>query len=163
MLAGVTELTHVERDGTGAKTTDAAGHVQQLTGDEPVSMNMWGFTPTIFRHLRRQMVEFLQAHIHEEKAEIFIPVVVNALVESGQERVKVLRTSDFLVWRHPSRGSAACGGKRRTADRSRRVSGETLVVKRGRVLSTAGKVGILRNGCEGIDLAAATYQGENIK
>ena len=31
--------------------TDAAGQVTKLTGDEVVSMNMWGFTPQVFGQL----------------------------------------------------------------------------------------------------------------
>ena len=38
-LEHIAELTKVERDGNGARNTDAAGIVTKLTGDEPVSMN----------------------------------------------------------------------------------------------------------------------------
>jgi hypothetical protein len=42
--------------------------VQRLTGDEPVSMNMWGFTTSLFPHLREQLIEFLKRHGQEEKS-----------------------------------------------------------------------------------------------
>jgi UTP-glucose-1-phosphate uridylyltransferase len=93
-LQGVTELTKIEKDGPGAKYTDAAGTVRQLSGDEPVSMNMWGFTPGLFRHLREQFVGFLLKHGEEEKSEFYIPSVVNELTRAGTERCKVLRTTD---------------------------------------------------------------------
>ena len=32
--------------------------VTQLTGDEPVSMNMWGFTPEVFAQLRDEFRGF---------------------------------------------------------------------------------------------------------
>jgi hypothetical protein len=82
LLQTVTELTKIEPDGSAARHTDAAGLVHPLTGDEIVSMNMWGFTPSIFEHLR------------DEKTEFFIPSVVNQLINRGQERLKVLRTPD---------------------------------------------------------------------
>jgi len=93
-LVGVTELTKIEKDGTGAKYTDASGAIQRLSGDEPVSMNMWGFTPSLFPHLREQLIEFLKRHGQEEKSELYIPTVVNELVKARKERCKVLRTTD---------------------------------------------------------------------
>jgi len=93
-LQGVRELTKIERDGTGAKYTDAAGALHRLTGDEPVSMNMWGFNTGLFPHLQEQLVSFLKRHGQEEKSELYIPLVVNDLVSAGQERCKVLRTTD---------------------------------------------------------------------
>jgi hypothetical protein len=93
-LRGVRELTKIERDGNRAKYTDASGAMQRLTGDEPVSMNMWGFTTGLFPHLREQLTEFLKRHGQEEKSEFYIPLVVNDLVSAGKERCKVLRTND---------------------------------------------------------------------
>jgi hypothetical protein len=93
-LQGVTELTKIEKDGVGAKYTDATGTIHRLSGDEPVSMNMWGFTPKLFPHLREQFAEFLKRHGQEEKSEWYIPSVVNELVSAREERCKVLRTTD---------------------------------------------------------------------
>jgi dTDP-glucose pyrophosphorylase len=93
-LQGVTELTKIEKDGTAAKYTDASGAVQRLSGDEAVSMNMWGFTPTLFAHLREQLVQFLTRYGQDEKAELYIPTVVNELVNTSKERCRVLRTTD---------------------------------------------------------------------
>jgi hypothetical protein len=93
-LENVTELTKIEKDGNGAQYTDAAGKVQKLTGDEIVSMNIWGFLPGIFDHLRRQMTDFLKQHGQEEKSEFYIPTAVAALVNAKLSQVKVLRTTD---------------------------------------------------------------------
>lgn len=93
-LETVTELTHIEKDGAGAKYTDENGAPHPLTGEEIVSMNLWGFTPAIFEHLRRELELFLAKRGREDKAEFFIPTVVNDLVAKGQARVMVLRTSD---------------------------------------------------------------------
>jgi dTDP-glucose pyrophosphorylase len=93
-LQGVTELTKIEKDGSRAKYIDQTGATQSLSGDEPVSMNMWGFTPSIFSHLQQQLIEFLKRSGNDEKAELYIPSVVNDLVASRKERCKVLRTTD---------------------------------------------------------------------
>jgi NDP-sugar pyrophosphorylase family protein len=93
-LQSVTEITKIEKDGNGAKYTDAAGITHRLGGDETVSMNMWGFTPTLFGHLRGQFAGFLKKNGREEKSEFYIPVAVNELIAAKRERVKVLPTPD---------------------------------------------------------------------
>lgn len=93
-LTGVTELTKIVPEGAAAVNTDSSGTRQKLHGGEIVSMNMWGFTPGIFSHLRHAMEEFLRRHGQDEKAELYIPAVVNHLIHQGRERVKVLRTSE---------------------------------------------------------------------
>ena len=93
-LKTVTELTKIEPAGTGARYTDAAGVVHALAGDELVSMNMWGFTPSLFAHLRREFTAFLETHRGDEKTEFYIPSAVNTLIQTGQERLQVLRTPD---------------------------------------------------------------------
>jgi NDP-sugar pyrophosphorylase family protein len=93
-LQHIAELTKVERDGNGARNTDAAGLVTKLTGDEPVSMNMWGFTPQVFDQLRERFEKFLEGNATELKSECYIPNTVGELVRDGQARVKVLHSRD---------------------------------------------------------------------
>ena len=93
-LLHIVELTKIERDGNGARDVDAAGIVTALTGDEPVSLNMWGFTPAVFGQLRENFERFLEGNAAELKAECYIPNTVGDLVRSGQARVKVLHTRD---------------------------------------------------------------------
>jgi len=87
-------LTRIERDGTGARHTAPDGSVHALTGDETVSLNTWGFDPSLFDHLRTQFAEFLKKSGPDPKAEFFIPTVVNELIATKQARLKVLPTSD---------------------------------------------------------------------
>ena len=63
-----------------------------LTGDELVSMNMWGFTPALLPMLERKFVEFLQAKGGEMKSECYIPMVVDELIKDGVADVKMLET-----------------------------------------------------------------------
>jgi len=93
-LQSVKELTKIEKDGSGAKYTDADGIIHRLGGNEIVSMNMWGFTPAIFLQLRDNFTVFLQKSGHEEKSECYIPTTVNTLVSAGKAKCKVLRTTD---------------------------------------------------------------------
>lgn len=93
-LEGVVELTKIERNGAHARNTDAAGNVTRLTGDEIVSMNMWGFTPRVFGQLRAYFQEFLEIKGTDMQSECYLPSAVNACVQAGGARVTVLRTHD---------------------------------------------------------------------
>jgi UTP-glucose-1-phosphate uridylyltransferase len=93
-LQTVEELTSVVRHGEHAKNTDPSGKVTELSGDESVSMNMWGFTPDIFNQLRTVFRGFLERSGTELKTESYIPSAVNELLAAGKARVKVLRSSD---------------------------------------------------------------------
>ena len=64
----------------------------ELDGSEPVSMNVWGFTPILFKYLEEKFVEFLTENGTEMKSEYLIPSAVNELIQSGQETVHVLRS-----------------------------------------------------------------------
>lgn len=94
MLQGVRELTRIERAGQGAGYVDGTGAVQPLTGDEIVSLNMWGFQPGVFGHLERQFVTFLKQDGQEPKSEFYIPTAVARLIREQQARVRVLTTPD---------------------------------------------------------------------
>jgi dTDP-glucose pyrophosphorylase len=64
-----------------------------LDGSEPVSMNMWGFTPVLFDYLNEMIIEFLEKEGNEMKSEFLIPSVINTLIQSGREPVHVLKSS----------------------------------------------------------------------
>lgn len=92
-LTGVVERTKIERSGAGATAAGEDGAVLRFTGDELVSMNMWGFTPALFAQLKIAFAEFLRARGREEKSECYIPSVVNDLIRTGAARARVLRTN----------------------------------------------------------------------
>lgn len=90
-LTGVTERTHIEEKGNeivfieGEETTN-------LTGNEIVSMNFWGFTPAILGEFSRIFREFMIEKGQELKSEFYIPYATNILIEEGRIRVKVLES-----------------------------------------------------------------------
>jgi hypothetical protein len=93
-LERVIERKGVEKTATGAQYLDADGTPRPLTGDELVSMNLWGFQPSLFGFLESQFARFLAEHGHEKSTELYIPSVVDRLVTTGQATVKVLPTDD---------------------------------------------------------------------
>ncbi|MCM1022272.1 MAG: nucleotidyltransferase [Muribaculum sp.] len=72
--------------------TDENGVEQKLDPATPVSMNLWGFTPDYFDYSQREFVKFLNKDLNTPKAEFFIPLCIDALINSGEATVKVLDT-----------------------------------------------------------------------
>lgn len=91
-LSHVTEVTGIDRAPEGGFHAPGPDGERHLTGDEPVSLNFWGFTPSLFPLLRARFAAFLAERGHDLRAEFFLPDAVNALMRSGQVRVKVLPT-----------------------------------------------------------------------
>lgn len=93
MLASITEMTKIFKTASGAENreTDPA---QPLTGEEVVSMNFFGFTPSLFGHLRAAFTEFLKVSGGDAKAECYAPKVVDDLIKAGRADVKVLESND---------------------------------------------------------------------
>lgn len=65
-----------------------------LAEDTIVSMNIWGFTPTLFDHLDREFDHFLSDHGMDLKAEFLIPTVINTLVQQQKISVHVLESQE---------------------------------------------------------------------
>ncbi|MGI8673494.1 MAG: nucleotidyltransferase family protein [Luteitalea sp.] len=92
-LRSVRELTKLAPVGDRVVNQDGTEPPEQLTGDEPVSLNMWGFTPTIFAQIETVFTEFLAREGQTLTSECYIPSVVDALVSRGLCKVEVLPTT----------------------------------------------------------------------
>lgn len=91
-LRGMVERTQIERvDGT--IVFHDGGADEPLAEDTPVSMNLFGFTPDYFRHSEAYFKEFLPANIDNLKAEFFIPLMVNKVINDGTASMRVLKTT----------------------------------------------------------------------
>lgn len=62
--------------------------------DSVVSMNLWGFKPTIFDELEKQFKVFLDNVSDTVKQEFFIPSVVDNMIKNYGEKVSVLPTDE---------------------------------------------------------------------
>jgi NDP-sugar pyrophosphorylase family protein len=93
-LIEVVERLKIEKEGEGARALPENGRWIRFTGDEVVSMNFWGFRPSIFAHLARGFTGFLKRHGRDPDAEYFIPLAVNELLGEGKIRVKHIPTTD---------------------------------------------------------------------
>jgi UTP-glucose-1-phosphate uridylyltransferase len=72
---------------------DSTGKREELNGNTLVSMNMWGFTPTIFELLEEEFRIFLQSYSKDLKQELVLPTAINTLITKDRAVVKVLNTS----------------------------------------------------------------------
>ena len=83
MLTDVVERTEIMRVDGEICYKDENGEWIGVGEQTPVSMNFWGFTPDYFKHSEEQFVDFLKENIDKPKAEFFIPLVVDKLINSG--------------------------------------------------------------------------------
>jgi UTP-glucose-1-phosphate uridylyltransferase len=93
-LTDITEHKKISRNGNQiiGETEDRIPVI--FTGKEPVSMNLMGFRPSMFDHLKNQFNYFLQENITKNDAEFYLPFAMNGAVRSGEARVRVLHTKE---------------------------------------------------------------------
>ncbi|RIH66795.1 nucleotidyltransferase [Mariniphaga sediminis] len=90
LLQKIVETTKILKREDKIISVEPDGTEKQLTGNESVSMNIWGFKPSIFNSLEEKFSAFLKNHINEPKSEIFIPSVVFDMIQEEKASVKVL-------------------------------------------------------------------------
>lgn len=94
-LEDIVETSGIIRDGDKAKAIDKDGKDITIDLDSVVSMNMWGFKPSLFDELEKGFEEFLSKLSPDDiKKEYLLPEVVGELVNENKAKVKVLKTSD---------------------------------------------------------------------
>ncbi|WP_176013457.1 sugar phosphate nucleotidyltransferase [Victivallis sp. Marseille-Q1083] len=94
-LTKVVEHAKIERAADGRiVSTLEDGSAVDFTGEELVSMNMWGFTPSLFGRMEALFSAFLQERGRELKSEFYIPFVADALIHRRQAQLKVLTSAD---------------------------------------------------------------------
>ncbi len=93
-LKAVVERTEIGKSERGIYFKDETGEARPMTGEEMVSMNIWGFSPAIFPLLEEHFIQFIHKNINQPKAEIYIPTVVNDMVKNNLGTLKVLPAID---------------------------------------------------------------------
>lgn len=93
-LEEIVERREIEKTANGARYLGGDGTAHRLTGSEIVSMNLWGFQPSVFDHFQSHFGRFLRDHGDQNNSELLIPSVVDGLINSGKATVRVLRTDD---------------------------------------------------------------------
>ena len=94
-LTKVVENTKIYRkeDGKVVSLMDDGSEVE-LTGNEAVSMNSWGFMPEMVGELEKLFIEFLQNRGTELKSEFYLPGAVDCLIQSGKAEIAMRYSKD---------------------------------------------------------------------
>ncbi|NJB86952.1 dTDP-glucose pyrophosphorylase [Lewinella marina] len=95
LLRDVNERLKIQR-GTDDKVTYLGedGHRYELADDSVVSMNFWGFHPSIFDRLESGFTEFARENKDNPRAEYLIPELIDGMIKDGSAKVKVLVSED---------------------------------------------------------------------
>ncbi|NLP16418.1 MAG: nucleotidyltransferase [Clostridiales bacterium] len=94
-LMDINETFGIIKEGNIAKGKDKDGKDINVELNSIVSMNMWGFKPSLFEDLEIGFIEFLTKLSPEDiKKEFLLPTAVGDLVDSNKAKIKVLETSD---------------------------------------------------------------------
>lgn len=91
-LTAITERLKIMREGESVIFSDESGAVMNISENAVVSMNMWGFMPSLFRYLEEDLIRFLQENSTSAKAEFLLPNVIDRLIKSGEVDIPVMQT-----------------------------------------------------------------------
>jgi NDP-sugar pyrophosphorylase family protein len=94
-LKSVVERTTIVKENGKIISKEKDGDLL-MDPNTPTSMNFWGFHPSIFPLIEQMFIEFLQENGKNPKAEFFIPIIGNKMIQKGLGKVKILGGGD--VW-----------------------------------------------------------------
>jgi NDP-sugar pyrophosphorylase family protein len=92
-LNSIDEIQSIYRSNNKIFYEDDQDNRNELDKDTIVSMNFWGFTPTVFHLFKEEFIQFIQLHGNDLKSELVIPTVINTLIEQDKIKVKALKTT----------------------------------------------------------------------
>ncbi|MBE7177921.1 MAG: nucleotidyltransferase [Mucilaginibacter polytrichastri] len=92
-LKQIDERTKVYKKDGVIVHEDDNGTATPLDDDDRASMNFWGFSPAIFPQTEQLFIDFVNKNEVNPKAEFFIPLMADGLINSGEAAFKVIPTS----------------------------------------------------------------------
>ena len=93
-LIEIHERKHIELFNGKPRYTEDGESWVRASPDAPVSMNMWGFTPSLISELAPRFSRFLAVMSDPNRDEYLLPEVVGELITEKRARVKVLPTKE---------------------------------------------------------------------
>jgi len=94
-LVEVIERTKIaEQNGVVNYNVGADEILGAIDRNVPVSMNYWGFHPSIFAEIEKGLHDFMRENPTNPTAEYYIPNIVTNMIVSGQMSVRVIPTDD---------------------------------------------------------------------
>ncbi|MFW5644341.1 MAG: sugar phosphate nucleotidyltransferase [Bacteroidota bacterium] len=93
-LTSIVERTRIKKEGDEVVYLDEEGNSHKVDKNAPVSMNLFGFTPRLFPRLEKYFGEFIDENSMNPKAEIFLPIVVQRMIDENYAQTKVLDVNE---------------------------------------------------------------------
>lgn len=93
-LSHIVETRQIEKTKEGAKAPGANGETILFTGNEIVSMNLWGFKPSCYNFLGEEFRSFIHKYGMDLKSELDIPTSVDRYVKSGEITIQILMSNE---------------------------------------------------------------------
>lgn len=94
-LEKVTERTHVYKGQNNHIYYIENEEQDTLSGEELVSMNLFGFTPSFFEILKTGFKEFMERNVENPKAEYFLPFAVTLMLKQYAVKMPVIETPEM--------------------------------------------------------------------
>ncbi len=96
LLTDIVERLRIEKYQGGIHFTTDGESWEDLSPDTLVSMNMFGFTPSLLTALSNRFPAFFQNEVPQNpaKKEYLLPVIVGQMIHEGKAKLKVLSSAD---------------------------------------------------------------------
>ncbi len=102
LLINVTERTKIIKQENGEIAFLDEGNPVVLGENTPVSMNFWGFMPSVFPEIKDLFETYARENFDAPKAEFYIPKVMSYLIDSEKGNCKVFESaSDWFGVTYP--------------------------------------------------------------
>ena len=94
-LLEVIERTKIaEQDGVVNYNIGTEKRLGKVSRDSIVSMNYWGFHPSIFVEIEKGLHDFMRENTDNPTAEYYIPSIITEMIVNRQMNVRVIPTND---------------------------------------------------------------------
>ncbi|MBN1107972.1 MAG: NTP transferase domain-containing protein [Bacteroidales bacterium] len=94
LLENIVETRQIEKTDRGARVVAENGSIQEFTGNEVVSMNLFGFKPSCYDFLGEEFRNFINEKGMDLKSELDIPTSLDKFVKNGSIKIKVLMSNE---------------------------------------------------------------------
>jgi len=94
LLRNIVETRQIEKTRDGAIAPGPDGQQLHFSGNEIVSMNLWGFKPSCYNFLGKEFRNFIDSYGMDLKSELDIPTSVDKFVKNGEITIKILMSNE---------------------------------------------------------------------
>ncbi len=91
-LVAINERTKIFKNEDEKIVFEDENGQSELPSHNPVSMNFWGFTPSVFEMAENMFYDFASKNHENPKSEFFIPLLADAFIQAPGQVLKVIPT-----------------------------------------------------------------------